>query len=240
MWHCNQYTSGKFDRVANAVSILAEHAPEFEYAGGFTSVDGPIQVRCKACGHIQTRSMITIRHKHIVCDNCRAIEAERKEKAKQDERRKAEAERQEQKRKKRLCAHVEQYQFNMCETCGGLFVAAPRSKRKYCSDECMKKANNSRKWLRRRATIKSVCIDADIEIHKLYERDGGLCHICGGVCDWEDKRIIGGNVICGGKYPSVDHVVPLVRGGKHSWDNVKLAHRSCNSKKGDEFTSPCG
>ena len=105
MWHCNQYTSGKFDRVANAVSILAEHAPEFEYAGGFTSVDGPIQVRCKACGHIQTRSMITIRHKHIACDNCRAIEAERKEKAKQDERRKAEAERQEQKRKKRICAH---------------------------------------------------------------------------------------------------------------------------------------
>lgn len=239
-WKSNQYTSGKFDRVANAVNIIAKHAPDFEYAGGFTSVDGPIQVRCKVCGYVQTRSMITIRHHHIECENCRNIEAERKEKAKQDERRKAEADKQEQKRKRQLQARVEQFEFKECEVCGGLFVVAPQSKRKYCSAECMHKANNNRKWHRRRAKLRNACVDKDIEIHKLYERDGGVCHLCGEMCDWNDKQTIEGAVICGDKYPSIDHVTPLARGGEHSWDNVRLAHRGCNTQKGAKYTSPWG
>jgi 5-methylcytosine-specific restriction endonuclease McrA len=31
---------------------------------------------------------------------------------------------------------------------------------------------------------------------------------------------------------AVDHVVPLVRGGTNSLDNLVAAHRSCNSRKG--------
>jgi 5-methylcytosine-specific restriction endonuclease McrA len=31
---------------------------------------------------------------------------------------------------------------------------------------------------------------------------------------------------------SMDHLVPLSKGGDHSWANVALAHRSCNSKRG--------
>lgn len=33
--------------------------------------------------------------------------------------------------------------------------------------------------------------------------------------------------------PSVDHVKPLAKGGKHSWRNVVLAHRICNTLKSD-------
>lgn len=33
---------------------------------------------------------------------------------------------------------------------------------------------------------------------------------------------------------SVDHIVPLSRGGEHSMANVQCAHLSCNSSKGDQ------
>lgn len=42
-------------------------------------------------------------------------------------------------------------------------------------------------------------------------------------------RIVEGG---GDNYPSVDHIVPLAKGGLHSWDNVQLAHFKCNTLKG--------
>ncbi|MGP5930327.1 HNH endonuclease [Corynebacterium glyciniphilum] len=51
------------------------------------------------------------------------------------------------------------------------------------------------------------------------------CHICGGPidphCEYPSPL-----------YGSVDHIVPLSRGGAHIYENVKAAHLSCNSKKG--------
>ena len=55
------------------------------------------------------------------------------------------------------------------------------------------------------------------------------CHWLCGICRQPvDKNL---------KYPhpmsaSLDHIIPLSKGGKHSKDNVQLAHFSCNSKKG--------
>ena len=50
---------------------------------------------------------------------------------------------------------------------------------------------------------------------------------------WRDKGVCG---LCKGKVKpgegSVDHKVPLSRGGKHCMDNVQLAHLKCNLKKG--------
>jgi 5-methylcytosine-specific restriction endonuclease McrA len=51
----------------------------------------------------------------------------------------------------------------------------------------------------------------------VYERDKGICHICG-------------EPIAGQKWET-DHKIPLAKGGKHSYDNVGLAHRTCNRKK---------
>ena len=36
------------------------------------------------------------------------------------------------------------------------------------------------------------------------------------------------------KYPTVDHIVPLSKGGTHTWNNVQLAHMACNSGKCDK------
>ena len=60
-------------------------------------------------------------------------------------------------------------------------------------------------------------IDRTITTAGLYARDGGICQICKCVCSEEDA--------------SVDHIVAVARGGTHTWDNVQLAHLTCNKKK---------
>ena len=74
----------------------------------------------------------------------------------------------------------------------------------------------------------------DITLEALFRRDKGVCHICGGQCDWEDMRYnADGYKIAGDMYPSIDHVMPVSKGGLHAWSNVRLAHRYCNTIKCD-------
>ena len=54
--------------------------------------------------------------------------------------------------------------------------------------------------------------------------------------DWLDfERRDNGVFIAGRNYPSVDHVIALANGGKHSWENVRLAHCKCNTEKSNKW-----
>ena len=120
--------------------------------------------------------------------------------------------------------------MRFCE-CGALLSF----NRRVC-DKCRKaKINESyrRKDVRRRADIKSKARDKDITLAKLYERDSGVCYLCGGVCNWNDHAKKDGAFIAGDTYPSVDHVKPLALGGSDTWANIKLAHFRCNTLKRD-------
>lgn len=68
-----------------------------------------------------------------------------------------------------------------------------------------------------------------ITLKKLVERDGLKCAICGKVCDWNDHSW---SKYSGPMYPSIDHIVPMAKGGPHTWENVQVAHIICNSEKG--------
>lgn len=59
----------------------------------------------------------------------------------------------------------------------------------------------------------------------LAERDGPLCWLCGNEVDPAAPR---GSGWAG----SIDHVVPRARGGGSEPANLRLAHRSCNSRRG--------
>lgn len=74
--------------------------------------------------------------------------------------------------------------------------------------------------------------EPDITLLKVFERDGGVCQICGLPVDINarDGRKIYRD------YPTVDHIIPLSHGGLHVWNNVQLAHMGCNAMKGDNFT----
>lgn len=53
----------------------------------------------------------------------------------------------------------------------------------------------------------------------LWQRDEGVCGICA-------QPIEGGF--------DVDHIIPLVAGGEHSYANTRIAHPTCNRAKGRE------
>ena len=72
---------------------------------------------------------------------------------------------------------------------------------------------------KRRARIHTNVVDAGITMSKVYTRDKGICVICKEPCPKGDA--------------SLDHVIPLSKGGSHTWGNIQLAHFNCNSQKKD-------
>lgn len=62
------------------------------------------------------------------------------------------------------------------------------------------------------ATVESV------DYNLIWQRDGGICHICGGLVAPNDIHF--------------DHVIPLSKGGPHTHDNIKVSHSLCNTRKG--------
>lgn len=133
----------------------------------------------------------------------------------------------------------------ICPICKKKFQASD-DRKKYCSWDCMHKAQRkyaskaeakTAEKAKRRAIIKDAIVDHDITLKKLFERDKGICYICGQPCSWRDcYRVKSGAMICCDQYPSIDHVTPLSKGGKHSWANVRLAHMHCNIAKCAKLT----
>ena len=125
--------------------------------------------------------------------------------------------------------------YKICKECGKQFFA-DNLKSIFCSDVCRNKSHNRIHDLNRRLKIKENLIDKDISLIKLYERDEGVCWLCHKKVDWLDfEKREDESLITGENYPSIDHVIALANGGKHSWDNVRLAHFKCNTEKRDKL-----
>ncbi len=77
----------------------------------------------------------------------------------------------------------------------------------------------------RRATIAGVDSE-EFSLDDVIARDGTLCAICG---QDVDVSLRGRRPAA----PSLDHVIPLSKGGPHVLANAQLAHMGCNSRKGD-------
>lgn len=71
-----------------------------------------------------------------------------------------------------------------------------------------------------------------VTLKKLLKRDGLRCAICGEQCDVNDKSYGNGT---GPLYPSMDHIIPIAKGGSHTWNNVQVAHVICNTLKKDKI-----
>jgi hypothetical protein len=62
-------------------------------------------------------------------------------------------------------------------------------------------------------------------IRYLFKRDNGICGIC--------KRLV--TTWKGDMRPSVDHIVPRSKGGKHEMSNLQLSHLWCNQSKSNRL-----
>jgi len=230
----NQYTNGMFDREANAIRCISERAPGFEYAGNFTGADGFADVKCKLCGTVVRKSFVSIRHGKATCAEC----ARREREATQIANEKDKAEKKRLRHEQLFNISCKQVTMRACAQCGDLFIPVNKNQ-KFCSLVCSNKVQYSNRKDKRLRKIRDVAVDKDITIERLYRRDKGRCYICGQACDWNDYCVRkDGTFIAFDKYPSIDHVVPLSKGGLHAWENVKLACRRCNSLKSDSTYTP--
>ena len=189
--------------------------------------ESTITLKCCTCGAVKTLSSVTLRHpesKHGVCEVCQRNEAEKRKKNEILDRREA------KEREKRHNRKIVQLALPMCTKCGMLVP-----KGHTVCEEC-KKQTNKELWrkadIKRRSRLDNCIKDKDITLNKLYERDNGVCYLCGRVCEWTDCEWRDGVFIVGRNYPTIEHLKPLSKGGTHTWSNIKLACLSCNSKKG--------
>jgi len=135
-----------------------------------------------------------------------------------------------------------------CKHCGTRWVYWPTitrggyhkyARQAYCSKKCRARANRSSESSNighrlRKYGSQDKPRDV-IKLDELIERDGGICHLCGEATNKKDSWLDeNGYHVCGAKYPTIDHVIPLSKGGTHTWNNVKLACRNCNSHRGSK------
>lgn len=233
----------------------------FDYVGGYTGKDSTIEIRCRTCNGTFTRYVdrhfsIRVQNNQIECPCCLEQErALREERARRKEeyrlyRIEQGRKRREEKKLKRL------NEKHICKECGKEFTLKEFGEKEhvdvthysevfYCSLDCRRIVDNRRirKYHTTRGNHKLRSIkygtdfDKSVNLDELINRNGLRCAICGGMCDTNDKQIINGTVICGNNYPSIDHIKPMSKGGSHTWDNVQVAHRICNTMKGSKVVA---
>lgn len=119
-----------------------------------------------------------------------------------------------------------------CIICGRSFMCYTNETKKTCGHECSLILARMNRCRRDKRIPKEQRIDS-ISLKRLYERDKGICYICGKKCDWKNWRTSdSGHQYPGDRYPTVEHVIPVSLGGADAWENVRLACWKCNSEKG--------
>lgn len=102
---------------------------------------------------------------------------------------------------------------------GGLSPEARERQRMYWQAKC-----------RRRRAAKRGGRSEPYTLGEIAERDGFCCALCGDLVPMDVK-------VPEASAPTIDHIVPVSRGGDDTKANVQLAHFLCNSIKGPRDVS---
>jgi hypothetical protein len=120
-----------------------------------------------------------------------------------------------------------------CDDCGRLVERAIEQGRltkgrygRFCKFCSLKRRRESY----RHKTVKrqGVAKPAYVYFETVVERDGGICWLCNKAVDLTLSRIT--------RYgATLDHVIPISKGGADSLDNIRLAHWICNNQKSNKM-----
>lgn len=114
-----------------------------------------------------------------------------------------------------------------CRYCGEGF-APNNGMQVYCGKRCRIRWHqrfSQATTLRSEARKRGVIPEGRFSLLDVAERDGWVCALCFWFVDPEERS--------GRMRATVDHVVPLSKGGRHTWENVQLTHGCCNAAKRD-------
>lgn len=114
----------------------------------------------------------------------------------------------------------------VCARCGKPFIVHRVGHATYCSPSCLHQSSKDR----RRAVKRGVGRVAYRRID-IFERDDWRCHIAG--CVFKTRKTRRDVHWSHPLAPTIDHLIPLSKGGADAPDNVACAHRQCNSIKSD-------
>jgi 5-methylcytosine-specific restriction endonuclease McrA len=124
-----------------------------------------------------------------------------------------------------------------CNHCGVEFVPMPGAaqgprRTKYCTAWCARRSElRVRRRLRKhrhRARRYGCEIERGLDPVVVFKRDGWRCQLCGKTTPMALRGT------CDARAPELDHIVPMSRGGGHTWVNVQCACRACNIAKGSK------
>lgn len=127
-----------------------------------------------------------------------------------------------------------------CIACGCALILKAKSPARWCKacrPEALKQSRDAwnrsakgvvlqRKHRSARRAKQRGAGSQSIDPIAVFERDGWRCKICARRTPRAKRGTIDGNA------PELDHIVPLSRGGAHTWGNVQCTCRRCNQAKG--------
>ena len=100
-----------------------------------------------------------------------------------------------------------------CALCRSQFTS-DRAGTRYCTPTCRQRARARKHGYQLLDRI------------AIFARDDWTCQICGEPVDWTAEPN-------SDWYPTLDHITPRSHGGNHEPENLRTAHRWCNSVRGD-------
>lgn len=109
-----------------------------------------------------------------------------------------------------------------CPDCATLVLGCGSGKRCEPCKAVRTQHHNRVKNMRRRG---AQVVGGTLTLPELGVRDGWLCHLCRKPVD-PTRR--GNDPLA----PTFDHLIPIVDGGTDAPENLRLAHRTCNVKRG--------
>jgi hypothetical protein len=84
-----------------------------------------------------------------------------------------------------------------------------------------RRLNGNEHFKKRDATIRGANQVELVDRLAVFERDKGICQICHWPVEYDDYHL--------------DHIIPLSKGGSHTYNNVQVTHGHCNLEKGDRY-----
>jgi 5-methylcytosine-specific restriction endonuclease McrA len=113
-----------------------------------------------------------------------------------------------------------------CRICNKWFVSLHLDVT--CSSECkvIRDRESRRQHKDRRRAVKRDAYRADVHRRRVFEADGYRCHLC-------RRKTDSTKAAPHPRSPTIDHVIPISRGGTHEPANCRTACFQCNATKGD-------
>lgn len=127
------------------------------------------------------------------------------------------------KREKRAIEKANKGPF-FCRECAKEFVPIPHT---HSPAYCCKK--HKRRFEHRKRRLLEYGLKPSLYTREqIFERDQFTCHLCNQPLNMNARFP---NL----DYPTIDHVIPLSKGGSDALDNIKAAHFGCNVSKSDRI-----